>query len=901
MNSKQSDAGAGTPAFRPALETAGWYGIPRLPRQYVRRPRLLALLDGAATCLLVLVSAPAGSGKTSLVADWVSDNGEQDRTEWITFEAEDEAFWPGLIGCLERLGVAVSHQAFPRTAVTLDRRLLASVAAAVASQPSRLTVVVDGYDVVSAEVADDVEFLLSHSGHRLRLVVVTRVDPVLPLYRYRLEDTIAEVRMAHLAFTDDEAARLLEDCGVVLTPASVRVLNARTQGWAVGLRFAARMLVRREDPDRAVADVSGDIGNIGEYLLGEVLAAQTPQVREFLLSTSIPDTLQPGLAEELGGHSAARTLAFLTRVNAFIEPVPEHPGYYRYHPFFRDLLRSELAYESPELMAQLQLRAAKWFAHEGLLTASVGHYAALGAWIEAATQLVDDLAVGELLLGGGSSVLARALRAIPDDLKDASTSVVRATLSLADGDTHVAGEQLTQAQQSLEGSESAHVGAVSLCVAVLQALRACFTDDPTGALALAESAERALDEFEDRPKVDSHPELCAMVRLSRGIATTRRGQLADANDVFGAAAAVATSAGAGAEPLLVESLGWLAVVGCLRGQLTRAESLATRAVDIADSVALPPAVRPSPARVALAWVCVERYDLRAGLEHLRLVDEAEPVHGDPVTGTLLALARARLQVARGDLSGALASVEGALVDTSDPNSWLADTLRIEAGHLRVTNGEPAVALLEVEGVWDHDRAEVALVVAQARLAQGDVQAAGEALSQVLVGGAASMTQISGWLVEVSRQLLAGSPRRARSALERSLRLASRESLRRPFREAPTAVRELLAHDAQLVKDHAWLSSDSRRYARGGLAAASVPGPRSARELVVAPVVESLTPKELEVLGHLAELLTTEEIASTMFVSVNTVRTHVRSILRKLGVSRRNAAVRRARDLHLLPS
>ena len=244
-----------------------------------------------------------------------------DRTAWVTFEAPDEPFWPAVVGGLERLDVTAPP--VPGHAA-IDRQTMLSLATALARLPERVTLVVDGYELVDREMAADVDFLLRHSGHRLRLIFVTRCDPVLPLYRYRLEERVAELRIAELAFTDDEASELLVRSGVTLAPSSVRAFNTRTGGWAVGLRFAARILATCEDPDQGVEEVTGDRGNIAEYLLGEVLNAQEPEVRELLLSTSVADTLQPGLTEELGGRSAGRTLALLTKANAFVEPVPEH-------------------------------------------------------------------------------------------------------------------------------------------------------------------------------------------------------------------------------------------------------------------------------------------------------------------------------------------------------------------------------------------------------------------------------------------------------------------------------------------------------------------------------------------------------------------------------------------------
>ena len=294
----------------------------------------------------------------------------------------------------------------------------------------------------------------------------------------------------------------------------------------MGLRFAARIIATREQPDEAVEEVTGDEGNIAEYLLGEVLSAQPPEIRQLLLSTSVPDTLQPGLTEEMGGRSAGRTLALLTKGNAFIEPVPEHAGFYRYHPFFRDMLRAELAFESPDLMDELQRRAAEWYAREGFVVEAVSHFASIDAWTDAAAELVDELAVGELLLGTTSSPLAKVVGGLPGDLVTPAACVVRAVLARLEGEAELFSEQLDLAELTAQPEGGHPARAVSLTIDVLKVVRARGAGDARATLQLAERAERSLNARENRVQVEQHPELAALVLAARGDADAREGRLA---------------------------------------------------------------------------------------------------------------------------------------------------------------------------------------------------------------------------------------------------------------------------------------------------------------------------------------------------------------------------------------
>lgn len=840
------------------------------------------MLDRAREMPLVLLSAPAGTGKTSLVAEWLRGPAEQDPTAWVTFQAADEAFWPRVVGCLERVGVTAPSRAFPEGHSSVDRQVLLSLAAAFARLRRRVTLVVDGYELVEPGIAKDLDFLLRHSGRRLRLVLTTRVDPMLPLYRYRLEETLVELRIADLGFTDDEADRLLTESGVRLAPGSVRDLNARCGGWAVGLRFAARILATREDRDAAVAEVTGDSGNIAEYLFGEVLNAQTPEVRELLLSTSVPDTLQPGLTEALAGRSGTPTLALLAKSNAFIEPVPQHPGSYRYQPFFRDMLRAQLAFESPARMDELHTRTAEWFAREGRLSDAVSHHVARDAWADAAAEIVRQLAIGELLLGGVDGPLARKMAAIPAELVDPAVCVVRAVLALTDGDRALFGEQLDLATACREAQPTnRHDRALSLTIEVLQVIRSGCLGNPSETLALVDRAQQTLDARENRVRVAQHPELSALVLAGKGSAEAGAGRLTEAYDAFAAAAGAATNPGA--EAVQIFCLGEMAALACFRGQISGAETLARRAVDLADRLGIPEPDRPPAAPSALAWVGALREDLRTASEQINVVQRSEPMCDDPVADTLVTMAKARVQAVRGNVAGALEDVGEVTTDTEGHPQWMVDRLRIETGHLRVANGEPELALLELEDVHTTgSEAEIALVTSRAALARG--ADAAETLAPALHQDAPLATQVEAWLVEAARQIRGGSTAAARTAVDRALRLAMNERLRLPFTQAPADVRRLLKSDPRLQAANPWLAGDAHRVPARQVGRRPSPGERSDPQATT-PMVQELTARELEVLGHLAEFLTTEEIASTMFLSVNTVRTHVRSILRKLGAPR----------------
>ncbi len=877
------------------LLAAARFGIPEVPEFHVRRPRLEDLLVHAGAVPLVLVSAPAGTGKTSLVAEWLRHSGPGGGVVgWITFEDDDKAFWGFVIDCLGRLGLDLPvRSADVSTDTPLGARRLTALASAIVAAPEPISLVIDGYELVSQEIAREVDLLLRHTFGRLRVVLVGRVDPVLPLYRYRLADRLREIRVAELAFTDDEAAHLLSGLGVSLDPESVRELNQRTKGWAAGLRFAGRILAGRDDPGESVATVVAQAGDINEYLVGEVLDTQTPEVRRFLLRTCVPDMLWPELAEELAGPVAGHALGELTKANAFIEPVPDQPGAYRYYPFFRDLLRAQLAYEEPQTLVDLHRTVARCYLRQGLVERSLAHLAAIGEWDGIAAHVVDAHLVGRLLLEPANGPLRSVAVQLPNDVEQPAACVVRGAAALADDDSAAAAVELSRARRApaQDATDGADHDALAASISVLDAVRAGLAEDAGSALQAAQEAERATSPRQGSPPGASGSALAGLAALACGVARLRRGELAEARAAL--AAALDCDAAVALGSFRAECLGYLALVDTMDGHLRRARRTATESITAAADAGED---GPPAAYVALARVALEQYDLEESRQHIDVAMTSRALQVDPVSRVLAQGVLAGLDRAVGHLQQALARLDASVSRAIRTDPWLSRCLRVEAAQLNIANGDAELALSTLESLTQVDDAEVAVLRAAAYAEQGLDTAVRDSLVGVRAGDAPLRARVAELLLEGACESRLRSSARSRDLLNRSLRLAAPERMRRPFREASPAVQRVLSADRRLLPDSRWLDQPGRpeqgnHQGRAGATAQTSPGQDS-------DVVEPLTARELEVLKHLEELLTTEEIAEKMFVSVNTVRTHVRSILRKLGVSRRNAAVRKARRLGL---
>jgi LuxR family maltose regulon positive regulatory protein len=862
------------------------FAVPELPAFHVSRSRVVQALEASPTESLVLVSAPAGTGKTSAVAEWIRSVGMRD-VGWVTFDSEDVTFWRHVLQCLGRLGVDVPEASSPPADTCLGRDRLLALTERLAEMPRRITVVLDGYELVSRELGNELDFLLHHTEGRLRLVLIGRVDPVFPIYRYAISGSLVEVRAAQLALPDDEAAELLTLAGLSMDDRSVHELNLALQGWAAGLRLAARALAGRSDPEERLSSVMRTSA-LTEFLVEEVLNRQPEPLRRIVLDTSIPDVLSPGLVEEIAGAAAPRAFDRFAELKSLVEPEAGHPGWFRYPPFVRELLRAQLAYEDPARVVEVHRHAARWLRREGFVLEALTHLAKIGAWDEVVAGVVEGLTIGQLLVEGPSGPLAVIARRIPEALESPAACLVRAGEALASGDEQRCDRELAAVMAADPGVEPAM--ALGLTLATVQALRTSRAGDAATAAMAAASAEGLLDEGQPGMSAMGLAELTAVVQLSKGVAALRQGDLAAAGEALERAAEQAPVTAA--PTFRADCLGRLAIVEALEGHLSHAVRSARESLSCAADAGLSAEATPPAARVALALVGADRVEVELAREHVQAAVASPLLQGDPTCRGLVEAARAEIERAAGDVVPAIERLEMAAAHAAPGDPWLADHLRLTSAWLSVAAGQPEQALATVDAVEDCDRPEVAVLAAAAYEEQGANVAVEGLLAVVQRTDAPLGARVSGLLVESLHRARQRSPGRARQSLDKALHLARPEGMRRPFRDAGPSVQRWLATNPHFAHGSAWLDTS---------AGDEVRRPEPADSGVLAIVVEPLTAKELEVLVLLAELLNTDEIAEKMFVSVNTVRTHIRSILRKLGVSRRNAAIRRARDLGILES
>ncbi|WP_086741602.1 LuxR C-terminal-related transcriptional regulator [Streptomyces glaucescens] len=868
--------------------------LPTTPPTYLRRRRLVQHLDQALQTPLTLVNGPAGAGKTLLATEWAA--GLPQPVAWLTVAVGDwrpGVFWAYVIQALRACGALTPGPAgFPADASRVDTRLLGALATELNDRDQPVVIVLDEYDRVTApQVAEQLEFVLHHAGRGLHLVLVTRTEPLLPLHRYRAAGALTEIRAAELAFTAEEAAALLELHGLSLPVCAARALVDRTRGWAAGLRLSALAARESADPQRYLKEFEADRSTIADFLLAEVLKGKPEQTQDLLLRVSVLERFCPALADALTLRTDAEPLiAGLCRENAFVEYLGH--SWYQLHPLFQEILRAHLRVRLPGLEPELHRRAARWLRRAGSLPETLAHGSAAGDWDLAAGALVDDLAIGQLFSGLCSADLVRLFSRMGSGARSPATDLVRAARELAQGDVdrgvvclRHAGERLAADAAEPVSETAPDPAAAQLSCVLLEALAARLTGCPQD----AEKAAKAADElWWEVPAhlLDKHPELAALLLTHLGSARLWAGRFEDAR------AALTTAAGTpGAAATVLprgESMGHLALLDYLHGWLSRAERKALAAESETQQLGLDQPSGSGIARLVLAAVAVDRHELARAQALLDETAQLPSVTRDPVPAAGHALVAARLLLAQGKARAAVQAADSP-VFAAVPSPWASGHEALVASAAHLAEGRPDQAAEALQGV-SGDQPACAVEAAALQLAAGRPGAAIDLLDDVRAqNGPGPAVTVRAALVRAQAAQGTGDTATARRLVARALLDARRERLRRPFLDAGEWLPHLLATAPLQELAAGWLTPGPSR--RDDQARAE-----SAPEPLVAA---ALSGREHDVLERLARMMSTQEIAADLYVSENTVKTHLKSVYRKLAVNRRSDAVRRARDLGLV--
>ena len=849
--------------------------VPDLPSGYLTRPRLQRRLEVGIAGPLTCVCAAAGSGKTTLAAGWAATAG---MVGWLTLEADDNetiSFWRYFVAALDATGVYTDRiAARPGTRPFIDL-----LAVRIKQHHKPVIVVLDDFhEIVGRAVTTSLALLLRHASPQLRLVLLTRHNPPLPTARYRLSGGYTEIDGKGLAFTLDEAVQLADRSPVSISTAAMADLVARTQGWASGLGLFLLSGAGAHDVGDRLVTFGGGERWIADYLAQEVLDDKPGDVRTLLERTSIARQLPVGLAAELSDRAdAGAVLDLLLSQNAFVESIGA--GAYRYHPLFAQMLRTRLGGAHRSDCASLHRRAAEWFAREGSPLEALHHAAQAEDWRLAARVIVDEQLFVPMLLGGANRTVVRAARGVPevDMWHDPAAAVVGAIRALDTKDDLRAQALLDRLDVLERDTQPSNVGFATAATRLRLATRR--PDGADDALKRADDALAALAGTHVH-LASSRAQARCWISAERAIAFISDDRL----DEAGAALADALELPASDEMNAARQLlaGLQAFLLALRGDLSRAAEDATRSLEGTGECGLD-SRGSAYCHLTLALIHAERGENAAAREELAQAGQW-PTSQDAlfwITGDLVEKhARKRAESYTRSAGWAMAS-EADRTPASRLAAMRASTL--------ITHGE-ARAAKRMLATIDTPSVAVRVQMARAMLALGEQSDALECARSVTEASTPTPRPLllDAILVLARAADETGHPNLAARSLSRALRLAERERLRRPFLDEWPWLRRSITHLIDDPSRYTWLG---RMVLGRQLTQPDLQGP--------APLTQPLTQREQDVLRKLAEPVSAEEIAADLFLSINTIKTHQRSIYAKLGVTRRRDALRRARDLGIL--
>jgi LuxR family maltose regulon positive regulatory protein len=832
-----------------------------------------------------------------LLRSWVETEGLGDRVAWVAVEPGErdaQRFWLSVVGEVARATDGSIARAVPSPdfrGEAFVERLLAGLDPL--DEPIVL-VIDDLHELHSTDALAWLELFLARLPESLRVALTSREEPRLGLHRLRLAGELTEIRGADLRFSAAEARELLETSGIEISDEALGLLHERTEGWAAGLRLAAISLAAHPEPERFVREFSGSERTVSAYLVAEVLSSQPPQVRELLLRTSILDRVSGPLADFLTGETGGeRILQSLEDANAFVTSLDVARSWFRYHHLFADFLRLELRRTGPGRIEDLHRRAAEWYEEHGHSVDAIRHAQAARDWGYAARLLADSY-VG-LILDGHLATVHGLLGAFPPESRteNAELAIASAGAQVFEGRFEDAASFVDLADRLAGTVADEDRCRFDLTLANTRLWVARLRGDLSAALEAMHAVEASLAAHptdEIAGSIDHRGTALMNLGITELWASRipqARGHLEEASELLRRAH----------RPYLeVTCIAHLGMAASFAGEpipagVERAEEATARAEALGwgDD----PVIAPALAMGGLELVLLGRFEKAE-----RWLERAERVLAPEVEGMTEVVTQhaiGLLRFAQGRLGEAVAAFDAAErlkgrlsgdVTSIDPRGGLLQA------HARMGDTAAAHALLAAIGDAERHSAEIRVGEAAVHLAEHRPEQALEVLATMIESGEDTCQLrtafVEGPLFEAVAQDQLGD-RAAEGSIERALELAEPEGIVLPFALAP--VRNLLERHPRHRTAHPTLLDEIRDVLSGA--------PARPRGNGGMPPGEELSEAELRVLRYLPSNLRAPEIAAELFVSPNTVRTHLRHIYSKLDAHNRTEAVEHARRLGLL--
>ena len=897
MTTAATDAGGQDARQEPAASPAD--SVPQAPEGLVERPELMARIESGIGRGVVVVSGQAGAGKTMLLASWARQR--HPRPAWLNIEPEDdepEQFWSRVLQALQRSPAVAADSLLGtmRPPPRFEREFITTLVNACQEQDAPVVLVLEDLHLVAGTPTMITLATAVRRGlGNLRLVIATRTVPALPLQRLRLAGRLTEVHNDDLAFGIDETAQLLEQHDLRLAPEQVEVVQARTEGWAAGIRLVAISLAAADDPGQELAEIAGDHRSLADFFVEEVLDHVAPRLTDFLLATCLPRQVCASLANALTGRSdGQQVLAELERDNLFVVALDGRRQWYRYHHLFLGLLRHRLEIESPQRARDLHVTAARWFVEQDDRIEACRHLADAEEWRELARYVIR--CAGAHMLGVHRHALAEVLRRIPGGLtlEDPEIAAAAAVSSFAEYDVAGLHAHLAQARSTLDRLTGLDAEITEALLSSLDAVAAWLDGDVEAERTTAAKAVAELDGL-PRGALPAWASYRAGAHVILGIGTLWTGHFDEAEEVLTGAQDYLRGHEEEVPVLAVHARGHLAVLRSFQGQMREARELADSALELAERSGWLFLPQTGTALLAEAVVQLFEGETEQCAVTLQRCRAALGRLDDRIATTGAALLQARLELSAGNPAAAAATVD---LLRHRSRGWRmpwflerwCELVELEINLARAPDRRREALVRRLEQSWGAARPEGQriVLVARAHLTDNHPEEALRLLAAVTGDARADLVPATeAWALTALAHDRLRQDGHAVTALEAALVLAEPQGIVRPFVTAGERMQALL--ERQLV-----IGTPHRRFVELLLSRLSGDHPPADPALI-----EELTQRERSVLQLIPTMMSNAEIAAALFVSVNTVKVHLKSLYRKLGVNNRRQAVSRARALGLL--